>query len=74
MSQSKTTMPRQPLFQVVVAKYFFENYCPEVSNVKHKLRGIDGNGNPIDFSPEDKKKMRAAINQLGKDLKTLAPK
>lgn len=74
MSQSKTTMPRHPLFQVVVAKYFFENYCPEVSNVKHKLRGIDGNGNPIDFSPEDKKKMRAAINILTKDLKNIAPK
>lgn len=74
MSQKTKTMPRHPIFQVIVAKYFFENYCPEVTNVKHKLRGIDGNGNPIDFTAEDKKKMRIALMQLGKDLKSMAPK
>lgn len=74
MQISKEEMPRHPIFKVIVAKQFFENYCPEITNVKHKLRGTDGNGSPIDFTPEDKKKIKAGIQKLSKDLKVMSIK
>lgn len=57
-------MPRIPLFEIVVAKNFFEKYCTDVKNWKHKLRGIDGNGNPIDFSPEEKKAIKTKVKMI----------
>lgn len=71
MQKRKVEMPRYPIFKIIVAKQFFENYCPDISNVKHKLRGTDGNGNPIDFTTEDKKKIKAGVSQMTKDLKAL---
>lgn len=32
------------------------------------MNGIDGNKKPIDFSPEDKKKMKAALKLMIKDI------
>lgn len=64
-------MSRHPLFSLVVAKAFFEKYCPKVTNVKHKLRGKDGNGNPIDFSPEDKNAIKAGVAKMAKDLASM---
>lgn len=72
MEISTEVMPRYPIFKVIVAKQFFENYCQDITNVKHKLRGTDGNGNPIDFTPEDKKKIKAGIQKLSKDLKVMS--
>lgn len=74
MEQRKKNMPRHPLFQVIVAKKFFQDYCPDVINTAHKLRGLDGNKKPIDFSKEDKVKIRQGVQKLAKDLKELSPK
>lgn len=67
-------MPRYPLFRFIVAKQFFSEYCPEIKNVKHKLRGLDGNKSPIDFSPEEKRKIRQGVTRLIVDLKKNVPK
>lgn len=67
-------MPRHPLFQIIVAKKFFQDYCPDVINTAHKLRGLNGNKKPIDFTEEDKAKIRLGVQKLAKDLKELAPK
>lgn len=74
MKKKEVVMPRYPLFKFIVAKQFFETYCPDVNNVKHKLRGINGNKAPIDFSDEDKKKIKIGVETMIKDLKTLIPK
>ncbi len=69
MSNSNTQpMPRHPLFNAIVAKHFFENYCPKVRNWKHKLRGKDGNNNPIEFSKEDRAAIKSAVHKLTRDL------
>lgn len=47
---------------------FLNSYCPDIKNVKHKLRGIDGNKNQIDFSDSEKELIRQALKKLGEDL------
>jgi hypothetical protein len=61
-------MNKNEFFKLVPAKQFFTQYCPEVKRFYHKMNGIDGNKQPIDFSPEDKKKMKLAVKALIKDL------
>lgn len=34
---------------------FIKKYCPHISNIKHKLRGVDGNKKAIDFSEQETK-------------------
>lgn len=57
------------IFKYIVAKYFFSEYAPTVKNVKHKLRGTDGNGKDISFNKEDKAAIKKGIKQLTIDLK-----
>lgn len=66
--------PIYPLFKYIVAKYFFEKYAPSVKMVKHKLRGIDGNGNAIDFTEADKKAIEKGLSKFTKDIVKLTPK
>lgn len=61
-------MNKNEFFKLVPAKQFFAQYCPEVKRFYHKLNGVDGNKKPIDFTPEDKKKMKKAVKALIKDL------
>lgn len=37
--------------------------------VKHKLRGKDGNGNPTDFSEEEKQQIREGLKKMLKKVK-----
>jgi hypothetical protein len=61
-------MERKDFFKVITVRQFFNNYCPEVKRFYHKMNGIDGNKKPIDFSPEDKKKMKTALKSMIKDI------
>jgi hypothetical protein len=74
MENKEKIMPRYALFKFVVAKQFFETYCPDIKNVKHKLRGLDGNKNPIDFTPQEKSKIRDGVRRMIVDLKNSLPK
>jgi hypothetical protein len=64
-------MNKNEFFKLVPAKQFFTQYCPEVKRFYHKMNGIDGNKQPIDFSPEDKKKMKLAVKAMVKQLLTV---
>jgi hypothetical protein len=64
-------MTRDEFFKVVPARQFFTRYCPEVKRYYHKLNGIDGNKQPIDFTNEDKAIMHAAVKKLAKELTTV---
>lgn len=61
-------MTKEEFFKVVPARQFFTQYAPQVKRYYHKLRGIDGNGKPLDFSAEDRKVMKAAVMKLAKEL------
>lgn len=48
------------------ANYFFENYV-EIKNWKHKLRGTDGNGKPIEFNKDEKRQIKAGLKKMFAD-------
>jgi hypothetical protein len=58
-------MKRQEFFKLIRARVFFKEYCPEVRNYAHKMRGTDGNRKPIDFTEADKQAVKAAAARLG---------
>lgn len=62
-------MNREEFFKLVPARQFFTKYCTQVKRYYHKLNGIDGNKQPIDFSEQDKQAMQAAVKKLVQDLK-----
>jgi len=56
------------IFNYIKADTFFHNYLPQIKSYKHKIRGKNGRGNPVDFSPDEKRQISAALRQLFKDL------
>jgi hypothetical protein len=56
------------ILKYLSAKNFFTDYAKSVKNYKHKMRGIDGNSKPIDFTDEDRKEIKAAVKKLSSDL------
>ncbi len=66
--------PRLKLFKFITAKFFFQTYAPGVTNVKHKLRGVDGNKKPIDFTEKEKREIEKGVDRLCRDLKKWIPK
>ena len=56
------------ILKYISAKHFFTDYAKSVNNFKHKMRGVDGNQKPIDFTDADKKKIKAAFKKLSNDV------
>lgn len=61
-------MTKEELFTIVTISRFFPKYAPGVKRYNHKMRGIDGNGKPLDFSKEDKKAIKQGVKQMAKDF------
>lgn len=47
---------------------FIKEYCPKVTNIKHKLRGMDGNKKPTDFSEKEKSEISKGLQKFAKDI------
>ena len=58
------------IWNFIKAETFFKNYLPHIKSYKHKIRGKNGRGNPIEFSPDEKRQIRQALSKLFKDLET----
>ena len=56
------------IFKYIVAKAFFKEYAPDVTNYNNKLAGKNRHGTKIDFTPEDQKLIKAGLKKLFKDL------
>ncbi len=56
------------LFTYIKADSFFKDYLPHIKNYKRKIIGVNGRGNPLDFSPEEKKEIKVALKKALKDL------
>lgn len=52
------------VFKYIVANKFFPQYAPRVKSWKHKLRGKNGRGNPIEWSEQDKADIKAGLKKL----------
>lgn len=56
------------IFDYIKADNFFKNHLPHIKSYKHKIRGKNGRGNPVDFSPDEKRQIKKALSKLFKDL------
>lgn len=56
------------VFNFIKADAFFREYLPNIKSYKHKIRGKNGRGNPVDFSLDEKKQIKKALSKLFKDL------
>jgi hypothetical protein len=56
------------IWKHIKADTFFRKYLPEIKSYKHKIRGKNGRGNPIEFSPDEKRQIKKALSKLFKDL------
>lgn len=56
------------IYQFIKADAFFNEYLPNIKSYKHKIRGKNGRGNPIEFSPEEKRQIKQALEKLFKDV------
>lgn len=56
------------ILQYIKADPFFKNYLPQIKSYKHKIRGKNGRGNPIEFSPDEKQQIKVALGKLFKDI------
>lgn len=56
------------IWNYIKADPFFKNYLPHIKCHKHKIRGKNGRGNPIEFSPDEKQQIKQALSRLFKDL------
>jgi len=56
------------IFNYIKADTFFREYLPSIKSYKHKIRGKNGRGNPIEFSAAEKKQIKNALSKLFKDV------
>lgn len=57
------------IFDLIKAATFFPTYAPGVKNWSHKMRGMNGRGNPLSFSLEDLNEINAGIDTMHKVIK-----
>jgi hypothetical protein len=56
------------IWKFIKADQFFPKYCPHIKSYKHKIRGKNGRGNPVEFTEEEKKQIRTGLKHLLKDI------
>lgn len=56
------------IWNCIKADTFFQEYLPHIKSHKHKIRGKNGRGNPVEFSAAEKKQIKTALKSLFKDL------
>lgn len=56
------------IFEYIKADKFFPKYAPGVKNYKHKIRGKNGRGNPLEFTARDKQLIEAGLIKLFKNI------
>jgi hypothetical protein len=56
------------IWEYIKADTFFRECLPNIKSYKHKIRGKNGRGNPIEFSTEEMQQIKKALSKLFKDL------
>ena len=56
------------IWTYVKADSFFRDYLPRIKSYKHKIRGKNGRGNPVEFTDQEKKEIKAAVKKMAKDI------
>lgn len=61
------------IWDFIKADPFFEKYLPEIKSHKHKIRGKNGRGNPVEFSDGEKRAIKLAVKKLTRDIEKSLP-
>jgi hypothetical protein len=56
------------IWNYIKADSFFREYLPSIKSYKHKIRGKNGRGNPIEFTAAENKQIKKALSKLFKEL------
>lgn len=56
------------IWKFIKADQFFPNYLPHIKNYKHKIRGKNGRGNPIEFTEAELKEIKRALKKMIVDI------
>lgn len=56
------------MWDYIKADTFFRECLPNIKSYKHKIRGKNGRGNPVDFSTGEKQHIKKALSKLFKEL------
>lgn len=56
------------IWTFIKADQFFSVYCPDIKNYKRKISGINGRGNPLEFTVQEKREIKKALKQMMKDV------
>lgn len=60
------------VFKFIRASLFLPEFCdiPFTAMTRHKMRGRDGNGRPVDFTDQEKKKIAAGVKKWAATVTT----
>lgn len=72
--QSVREQLRDIILDVSWAKISKRYFDKSPSWIYHKIDGIDGNGNPKDFTPEEKEQFKGALCDLSDRIRNVAMK
>lgn len=61
-------MTVQNLFTFINATAFFPAHCPNITSWKHKLRGMNGRGNPVAFTDQELDQIQRGIERISKSF------
>jgi hypothetical protein len=56
------------IWKFIKADTFFKERLPKIKSYKHKIRGKNGRGNPVDFNQDEKLQINAELKKLVKEL------
>lgn len=52
------------IWKYIKADSFFKDFLPHIKSHKFKIRGSNSRNNPIEFSKEEKKEIKAALKKM----------
>lgn len=55
-------------WKYIKADQFFPAYCPDIKNYKRKITGMNGRGNPAEFTQQERKQIKEGLKKLFKDI------
>lgn len=56
------------IFNYIKADKFFPKYCPSIKSYKHKISGLNGRGNPVEFSEKELKQINKGLQKMMRDF------
>lgn len=56
------------IWNYIKADTFFREYLPYIKSYKHKIRGKNGRGNPVEFNVQERQEIKTALKKLFKHL------